>query len=225
MREINAGALAGLIPCVVHDVLCRGHRVFGLAPPNRRHETFHGAPIWKRYGRGGAFRRLKFGVFSPRLFGYRHLRVPRSLDLLRISESKDLPRLSSWSRFSRQSPIAFAHGYLLSVWRSCHRTPGGTLSVPRHARPTRGSSTSIWRVPGSTSFCDGASVLGVDRGFFHLGSRGISTLGWAGGGTAPGDREGLPFLATIIQSAQEVRNLRGKPAALCPSGTAEDGKR
>src|SRR6266567_8394656 len=106
MREINAGALAGLIPCVVHDVLCRGHRVFGLAPPNRRHETFHGAPIRKRYRRGGAFRCLKFGIFSPRLFGYRHLRVPRSLETIRTSESNDcqdyhrgrVPRVNRRSR-------------------------------------------------------------------------------------------------------------------------------
>jgi hypothetical protein len=54
-----------------------GQGVFGLTPPNSRKETFHGAPIRKCYDRGPALRRLKFGLLSPRLFGYRHVRVPQ----------------------------------------------------------------------------------------------------------------------------------------------------
>ena len=48
------------------------------------------------------------------------------------------------------------------------RTPGGTLSVPQHARTDQGHQDLDAACPRGLRPFHGAPVLGVDRGFFHL---------------------------------------------------------
>src|SRR6266487_867770 len=59
------------------------------------------------------------------------------------------------------------------------RTPGGTLSVPQHARTDQGHQDLDAACPRGLRPFHGAPVLRVGRGFFHSGSRGSISFGGA----------------------------------------------